>query len=544
MLIRSGCFAGFKTNFILRLYRYQYLLMKTILKCLLFVLFPCMVLQSLFSFKKTTTGPDIINTKAGLLSGITNAAGDVHIYKGVPFAAPPVGPLRWKAPQPVQPWRDIKQCDRFAASAVQKAPLPFMMWSKEFMAPPTPISEDCLYLNVWTGAKAATEKRPVIVWIHGGAFTGGSGSVPLYDGEALAKKGVVFVTVNYRLGIFGFFAHPDLSKESPHRVSGNYALLDQVAALQWVKDNISLFGGDANNITVAGQSAGAFSVNALVASPLAKGLFQKAIAESGGMFNKHQCPTLQDAEGEGVRIMKAHNASSLAAFRTLPADSLLQGEQMAGPVVDGYVLPNQVAAIFTEGKQNDVALLTGFNADEGFMFGKPMTAAAFREDAAKQYGAKQDAFLKAFPAGTDEEAAQSQKELSRDRMFGWQNYTWAALQSNNGKQPVYFYYFSRVPPGEPGYGAFHSAEFGYALDNLDKWDRPFTAWDKELSNSMSSYWVNFAATGNPNGKGLPQWPLFTTAATKVMQFGNKLEVADMPAKEEIDFLSSWSESSK
>jgi para-nitrobenzyl esterase len=511
--------------------------MKIIIKPFLFILFILTVAISFYSFKKMNTYPDPVKTNAGLISGTTGASGEIHIFKGVPYAAPPVGNLRWKAPQPVQSWGGIKKCDRFSASAMQNKPLPFMMWTREFMAPLEPLSEDCLYLNIWTGAKQSNEKRPVIVWIHGGGFTGGSGSVPLYDGETMAKKGVVFVTINYRLGIFGFLAHPELSKESPHHVSGNYALLDQVAALQWVKDNITAFGGDAGNVTIAGQSAGAFSVNALVASPLTKGLFQKAIAESGGMFN--QTATLQIAEQEGVRIMKEKKVSSIKELRALPADSLLKGSQMASPIIDGYVLPDQVINIFSNGEENDVPLLTGFNADEGLMFNKPMTAQAFKADAVKKYGDMANEFLKAFPANTDEEAAHSQKQLSRDQIFGWQNFTWASLQTTKLKSKVYFYYFSHVPPGEPNYGAFHSAEFAYALGTLDKWDKPFTAWDRELSDKMNKYWVNFAQTGNPNEKGLMEWPAFAVINTKVMEFGDQLHVIDMPARSELEFLNNY-----
>jgi para-nitrobenzyl esterase len=479
---------------------------------------------------------NVIQTKAGLISGIINTGGNIHIFKGVPFAAPPVGDLRWKAPQPVRPWQGVKKCEAFSASAMQKKPLPFMMWTKEFMAPLEPLSEDCLYLNVWTGAKGATEKRPVIIWIHGGAFTGGSGSVPLYDGETMAKKGVVFVTINYRLGIFGFFAHTDLSKESPYHGSGNYGLLDQVAALQWVKDNIARFGGDPGNVTIAGQSAGSYSVNALVASPLTKGLFQKAIAESGGMFNNNQSTALEDAEKKGADIMKAMKVSNLKAMRALSGDSLLNADQMASPIIDGYFLPDQVVNIFNKGKQNDVPLLTGFNADEGFVFSKPLNAKDFTSHASVQYGNKAEQFLKAFPANTDEEAARSQKDLSRDQMFAWQNITWAKLQTLHGKSKVYCYYFSRIPPGEPNYGAFHSAEFGYTLGTLNKWDRPFTAWDKELSNSMSDYWIQFAATGDPNKTGLPAWPAFSINNPKVMGFGDRIEAIDLPAKPQLEFL--------
>ena len=273
------------------------------------VLFLCLIV---FLGRAQSKAPfETVRTQNGLVSGIYSNG--VNVFKGIPFAAPPVGELRWRAPQPAASWQGIRKCNTFSASAMQAKPAPFMMYTAEFLAPPEPLSEDCLYLNVWTAAKAVNEKRPVIVWVHGGGFTGGSGSVPLYDGEDLAKKGIVFVTINYRLGVFGFLAHPELSKEANGKEVGNYAFLDQIAALEWVKKNISAFGGDPNNVTLAGQSAGAFSVNVLVASPLAKGLFHKAIAESGGMFGfSLRMKSIADAEQTGAAFAQKLKANSIA----------------------------------------------------------------------------------------------------------------------------------------------------------------------------------------------------------------------------------------
>lgn len=479
-----------------------------------------------------------VKTQAGIISGKVTDDQAVKIFMGIPFAAPPVGNLRWKAPQPVASWVGVRACVIPPASAMQAPPKPFMCWSKEFMAPESPLSEDCLYLNVWTAAKTAQEKLPVMVWIHGGAFTGGSGTVPLYNGEAMSRKGVVFVTINYRLGIFGFFAHPELSAESDLKVSGNYGILDQIAALKWVKDNITAFGGDPNNVTIAGQSAGSFSVNVLVVSPMAKGLFHKAIAQSGGMFGKQLSlsQTLQVAEDGGKQLTEKIGIASIAAFRAIPADSLLKIPARFGLVVDNVVIP-PVYETFAAGKHNDVAVISGWNADDGVSFGPPAKAEQFKAMAKAQYGDKADTFLNLFPAGNDEEAGKSQK-LVTQLFFGWNNYAWARLQAAKGTGKSYLYYFKRVPPGEPNYGAFHSAEFGYALHTLKFWNRPFTDVDYKLEEAMSSYWVNFAKTGNPNGEGLPVWPAFNENNPKVIELGDEVKAVPLPYKDQLLFMDS------
>ena len=333
-------------------------------------------------------------TDAGLVSGKLVGLDSIKTFMGIPFAAPPVGELRWKAPQPVQSWEGIKDCVENPASAIQNPPVPFFAWSEEFLIPKEPISEDCLYLNVWTGAETVDEKRPVMVWIHGGGFSGGSGTVPLYDGEELAKKGIVVVTINYRLGIFGFLAHPELNRESSDSTSGNYGVLDQIAALEWVKKNISAFGGDPENITIAGQSAGAFAVNALVASPKAKGLFHKAIAQSGGMFNRVTglVSGIKGAEQRGQELMVGLGAESIMDLRSFPADSLLKIPGRFGPVVDGIVIPG-VRETFENSAHSDVPLLTGWNADDNVSFGPEVSPAQFKENAKKQYGGRAGEYL-------------------------------------------------------------------------------------------------------------------------------------------------------
>jgi para-nitrobenzyl esterase len=510
--------------------------------------YPFILLLSLLiiitSFKNETEHAaflDQVKVDGGIISGTVNSMGDVHIFKGIPFAAPPVGDLRWKAPQPVQPWSGVKVCDKFGPSPMQAKPAPFSMWSEEFLIPKEPINEDCLYLNVWTGAASEKEKRPVIVWIYGGGFSSGGSAVPIYDGEAITKKGIVFVSINYRVGIFGFFAHPELSKETGNHASGNYGLMDQVAALKWVQKNIAAFGGDPNNVTIAGQSAGSMSVNCLVASPLAKSLFQKAIAESGanlvsGVFGQ---TTLSAAEQDGEKTAAGLNASSLSDLRKMSAEELMKGQQtVRGPIIDGYVLPEAVGSIFTQGKENKVSLLTGWNEDEGLLFGPLKKADAFNKEAEKNYGPDAQTFLQYYPATTDSIAAISQLKLSRDQIFGVQNYTWANIQSSHGSQ-VYVYRFMRKVPatGEyVKYGAFHTGEVPYAYNNLQFVNRPWEKTDHELANMMSSYWANFAKTGNPNGNGLPQWDTYNTTDKKIMMFGLTTETKPIPDAASLDFL--------
>ena len=511
---------------------------------------PALVLgTALASFMGTSADSTPVKTVDGLVSGTTNPTGDIRIFRGIPFAAPPVGEFRWKAPQPVENWSGVRACDAFGASPMQPKPAAFSMWSDEFLIPKEPISEDCLYLNVWTGAQASAKKqetlRPVLVWIYGGGFGSGGSGVPIYDGEAMAKKGIVFVSINYRVGPFGFFAHHELTSESGKQASGNYGLMDQVAGLQWVKKNIAAFGGDPNRVTIAGQSAGSMSVNCLVATPLAKGLFTKAIAESGANFSSAY-PSLQQAEQGGLKLMQSVGASSLAELRAKPADEIMkQSQGMRGPIVDGYVLPESIPAIFAARKQNDVTLLTGWNQDEGMSFGPPKNAADFRKQIEQQYGASAQTMLTHYPATTDADAVDSQRKLSRDLIFGVQNYAWANIQANLGK-PVFVYRFTRNVPATGAYakyGAFHTGEVAYAYDNLKFINhdlRPLTATDAELAKTMSTYWANFVKTGDPNGKDLPRWPLYTPKDKQVMILGDNVKAQPIPDRAALDFLFSSS----
>ena len=494
-----------------------------------------------FSIKKTTGNiSETIRIEAGLISGIKSNASNVVAFKGIPFAAPPVGDLRWKAPQLAKHWQGVKKCDAFGPSPMQGKPVPFMVYTPEFLIPEKPMSEDCLYLNVWTKANK-NEKRPVFVWIYGGGFSSGGTAVPIYDGEALAKKGIIFVSVNYRVGVFGFMAHPGLTKESPNNASGNYGLLDQIAALKWVKRNIAAFGGDPDNITIAGQSAGSMSVNALVASPQAKGLFNKAIAESGSFLIKNptlKSNTLAAAEQQGVKLAEAMHVNSIEELRKVPAEELMKFPAGYSPIIDGYVLPEPVADIFAEGKQNHVPVLTGWNADEAFVSGSK-TKEEFEQDAKNKYGADAATFLKYFPDNTDAELTHSRIKLSRDEIFAMSGFKWAALQSEQGKAPIYIYYFARKLPATADYvkyGAFHTGEVAYVMDNLKFLHRPWEPADQQLASLMSDYWVNFITNGNPNGKGLSQWPKYNTKSYPAMVFNKTSGTETLPDKDELAFM--------
>ena len=486
---------------------------------------------------------ETVKVEQGQLSGTTGGSPEVRVYKGIPYAAPPVGDLRWAAPKPAGPWTGARDASKFG-NACPQPPYP-----KESLAyrEAEPMGEDCLYLNVWTAAKSASEKRPVMVWIHGGGLTRGSGSTSLSDGENFAKKGVVLVKINYRLGILGFFAHPALSAESEHKVAGNYAVLDQIAALQWVHRNIAAFGGDPNRVTIFGESAGSWSINYLTSTPLAKGLFQRAIGESGASFAPMR--TLAQAEQAGSRM----NAS-IQALRAESTDDLLKaawgaapiaGAIPEAPVVDGHVFPTDIYTIYLQGKQNDTPLIAGSNGDEATrLFAWPAngTAATFISQARRTYGDMADEFLKAYQASNDKEAEASHYASIRDQVFTWQMRTWVRLQTQTGKSKAYLYQFTRIPPGPDSakYRAYHGSEVAYVFGNLAP-PRPWEPLDRMLSDQMISYWVNFATTGDPNGKGLPAWPAYNAREDQALRFGDRIDIVTGLNKEGLDFFDRYYE---
>lgn len=481
----------------------------------------------------------IVATNAGKIAGYKE--GNINVFKGIPFAAPPVGALRWKAPQKPQPWDGIKEAVQFAASPVQGEPIPFMCWSEEFLIPKKPIGEDCLYLNIWS--KSTPVKKPVLVYIYGGGFRSGGAGCAIYDGKEIAEKDVVFVSINYRVGVFGFLAHPELSKEASYGSSGNYALLDMIAALKWVKENIAAFGGDPNQVTIAGQSAGAFAVSHLCATPLAKGLFKGAIAQSGGsVLSSTLRPTtnLQEAEKMGIEFAKNLHANSIEDLRKLSADEILQSNQgLSYPIEDGYVLPSSIADIYTMGTQNDVALILGWNFDDR-VSGPPMKAEAYKNQLQKQYGASAEKVLQYYPATNDSIAAISQDNLNRDAFFGVQGFAWANAQLQKGKSNVYVYNFNRKLPAytaASNFGAFHTGEVPYVFNNLKTVHRPWQDIDMQLADQMSNYWVNFAKTGNPNGSKLTQWPTYTKQKGQVMILAEKIRQEELPFKQGLEVLS-------
>jgi para-nitrobenzyl esterase len=501
-----------------------------------------------------------VKVTGGLVSGVPGTDPSIRTYKGIPFAAPPVGSLRWREPQPIVAWPGVLKADKFSASCIQQIVPEFGPWTYEFMTH-NDVSEDCLYLNVFTPARSASAKLPVLVHIYGGGFTGGSAAVPIYDGEGLAKKGLIVVTFNYRLGALGFLAHSELTKESAHHASGNYGLMDQISALRWVHQNIAYFGGDPNNVTIAGQSAGSMSVHDLTASPLANGLFHRAIAQSGGStvggvgLSIEPAP-LASAEAAGEKFAELKGAKSLAELRALSWQKILESvpgaDPMSGPhfapIVDGYVLPAPFMDVIAQGKQNDVETLTGGTTGElGGLFapGAPITAKGFQDQARKRYGDAADQFLKLYPAATDEQAQTAQRDSTRDQALVAM-YLWAKVRSKTAKTKVYEYLWDHALPGPAAakYGAFHSSEIPYVMNTLDNSKRPFTDEDRRIAAMMSSYWANFAATGDPNGSGLPLWPALGEKP-EIMEVGDKtgpIPLAGTPAK--LEFFKTFLSRSK
>jgi para-nitrobenzyl esterase len=487
----------------------------------------------------TTPPPGQVKVEGGWIQGTVED--DLMVFKGIPFAAPPVGDWRWRAPQPVKKWEGIKQTTQFAPAAFQGG------------NPPSGKSEDCLYLNIWTPAKTASENLPVLVWIYGGGFSFGSTAEPVTTGEKLAGKGVVLVSIAYRVGPLGFLAHPELSAESPRGVSGNYGLLDMIAGLEWIRKNIAAFGGDPGRVTIFGESAGGIAVSMLCASPLAKGLFQGAISQSGGSFGPPRPTTypgenlrlLKMAEQDGKAYAEKAGTSSIAGLRKIVADSLPGGFGMgsAWPIIDGYVIPDDQYRLYEAGKYNDVPVLIGYNSDEGASFSRERTPDEYIAGVQRRYGPFADALIKAYPPG-ENSVPKTARDLARDAAFGWHTWSWARLQSRTGKSKVFYYYFDQhpdYPEDSPrhGYGSPHAQDVAYVFMHLDATDPQTTESDLAISEAMGTYWTNFAKYGDPNGEGVPEWIPFSGSGADVMYFGPDPHPGPVPGAASLQVLDEY-----
>lgn len=481
--------------------------------------------------------PSNIKTEDGSIQG--SFEDGLTVYRGIPFAAAPVGNLRWRAPQPVKKWDTVLQAKKFA-------PGPMQSWT-----PPSGKSEDCLYLNVWSPATSSNEHLPVLVWIYGGGFNAGATSDINYSGEKLAKKGVVFVSIAYRVGQLGFLAHPELSAENPNHASGNYGLLDMIAGLKWVQKNIAAFGGDPNKVTIFGESAGGIAVSMLCASPLAKGLFRGAISQSGGSFGPPRPTTfpgenlkkLHDAESAGEAYVKNAGYSSIADLRKIDADKLPAVRGLAWPVIDGWVIPDDQYKLYEAGQYNDVAIMIGYNSDEGASFSPPKTPSDYIAAVKTRYGKFAGDLLKAYPfdSATDSKTA---RDLMRDAAFGWHTWSWAKLQSQAGKSKVFYYYFDQHPDypvgsARYGYGSPHAQDVAYVFEHLDASNPQTTKNDLEISGAMAVYWTNFAKYGDPNGNGLPEWPAFSDKNPVVMYFSQTPHTGPVPGAASLEVLDAY-----
>lgn len=469
-----------------------------------------------------------IRTDAGLLQGARGEDTSVRVFRGVPFAAPPVGPLRWRDPQPVAKWEGVRQADQFAAVCSQppRSGVSALLPTAPRLTPP---SEDCLYLNVWTAASFSDARLPVMVYLPGGGFATGGGSGLVFDGEALAKKGVVLVTINYRLGAFGFFAHPELTRESGRGASGNYGLMDQIAALKWVRQNIAAFGGDPNRVTIFGQSAGLASVLYQMVSPLGRGLFHRVLGQSGGI---RPGPMMSRAKAEeaGLALARSLRATTLGELRAVPAADLLKAASGTGPILDGWLIREEPEETMRNRRHNDVPLLIGSNSEESnVLLRSPVPMARFLADSSAQYGRLFTTFASLYPAESEAQARASQARAF-DNRYAWGMWAWAQLYAVAPTSRAYLYYFTRSPPADaPIPGAAHDAELYYVFGNLRLFKQQWGDWDRKLEGILSSYWVNFAATGDPNGMGLPPWPAHATShSDRVMIIGDTVAMGASP----------------
>ena len=484
--------------------------------------------------------PGQVKVEQGIVQGTIE--GELRVFKGIPFAAPPVRDLRWKAPQPPENCEGVKETTEYGPAAYQGG------------EPPSGKSEDCLYLNVWTPAQSADEKIPVLVWIYGGGFSFGSTAEPVYTGEKLAKKGVVLVSIAYRVGQLGFLTHPELSAENPNNVSGNYGILDMIAGLNWVQKNIDAFGGDPSKVTIFGESAGGIAVSMLCASPLAKELFHGAISQSGGSFGPPRPTTfpgenmkrLTDAEKEGVAYAARAGVSTIAELRDMVVDSLPMGFGMGSgwPIIDGYVIPDDQYKLYEAGQFNDTPILVGYNSDEGASFTRTKDPEEFKASVELRYGKFADDLLKAYPVG-DTTVPKTARDLARDAAFGWHTWSWARLQAQKGSSKAYYYYFDQHPdyPADSpqyGYGSPHGQDVAFAFMHLNSDDPKTTDSDQALSEAIGTYWTNFAKYGHPNGAGVPEWPGFSIEDPNVMYLtGPEPFIGPVPGAESLEVLDGY-----
>ena len=461
---------------------------------------------------------DLVTPSGKLQGALSSRATDIAVFKGIPYAIAPIGARRWTYAEAHPGWQGVRNAGRFSPACAQH-PYPegsFFARSSE------PTSEDCLYLNVWSSLPEG-EALPVMVWIHGGALTRGSGSAATYDGTELAKKGVVLVTINYRLGVFGYMAHPELSAEVRSNSSGNYGTSDQIQALRWVKENIAAFGGDPENVTIFGESAGAWSVNHLVGSPEAEGLFHRAIGQSGGNFRK--LPELKtgenSAESRGVALQQKLGLPSLAAMRQLDAHELLQGDDGRSyrAIVDGKFIPDQLYRMFELGKFNRVPVMLGYNAEEGTTLGAlrmmPKNVQDYEASLQRRFGREVKEVLRLYPS---DDVRKSVLALSSDAGFGWNMHYWAEKSVLHGAA-TFMYYFTHQPLGRE-LGAFHAAEIVYVFNNASHASGFDSEPSVQLANAMADYWVRFATFGNPNGAELGAWPNYSINAKEYREFGS------------------------
>lgn len=460
--------------------------------------------------------PLVVKTEQGKVHGKTINEGKVRAWLGLPYAAAPTGDLRWKAPQAPSRWRGKRDATKFGAHCAQNRVFEDMVFQDDGA------SEDCLFLNVYAPATATRKaKLPVMFWIHGGGFSGGGSDEPRHNGDFLPLKGVILVTINYRLGVFGFLATAELAKEADG-AAGNYGLMDMIAALQWVSKNINHFGGDPNNVTIFGESAGSFAVSTLMASPLAAGLFQKAIGESGAALGDSALPydTLAERELKDAKWVAGLNVNSLAELRALPTQAILDAAKGPGvsfpPDVDGKVLTEPVSAVYAAGKQAHVPLLAGWNADEGSFFAmRDMTVGQWKQFAENNFGDRASEFLRLYPGDTDAQALRSAIDFGSDQFIAFGTWKWLEEHRRTGDSPTFRYHFELpATPSKfhPGTFAFHSDDIEYVFGTLDT--RPgfnVRPEDRRLSDQIMTYWTNFAKTGNPNGGDLPKWPNYNDA---------------------------------